>query len=281
MGYKATERLDYYFYSWEVIDKSIVPYNFVYIGSTADMKSRKYNHKLCCFNNKATEPLYLCMRKYGYDKFNMMEIGREKQLTKKEARIKEQEYIDKLRSSSESCIYRNFNEAEYKPNTIVILNAISAYNGAFKTKLDAMRAYALSVNITDSYIANEEYKQEIEDKKIAEGTDYNNIMDVINNSKIHELEYKQKNTGELHKIKFYGLLSSKSTALRLYFMKRNFEKTYMDDADDNNNDFSPSTEAIETYEYNCPMIRTELFDNRDKKMVIKYLKQLVNDMETE
>ena len=267
MGDKTTERLDYYFYSWEVIDKSSVPYNFVYIGSTADMKARKHRHKQRCFDDKATEPLYLCMRKYGYDKFNMIEIGKEKQLTKTEARIKEQDYIDDLHISSGVCIYRNFNEAEYKPNTIVILNGISAYNGAFKKK--------------HRCITHEEYIQQIEDKKIAEGTDYNNIMNVINNSKLHEIEYKQQNTGELHKIKFYGLLSSQSTAIRLYFLKRNYERTYMDDADDNNNDFSPSTEVIETYEYNCPMIRTELFDNRDKKMVIKYLKQLVNDMETE
>lgn len=246
MGDKTTERLDYYFYTWEVIDKIKVPIDYVYVGSTACIRQRKSRYKSAYNTKKAQQPIVRYLIEYGWDSFEMKVIGTEKQLTKTEARIKEQEYIDKIK---------------YRPNG-ACLNATSAYS---------LHRYTKSGCVThEQHLEQKEFILQNKLKK------QKYILDIITNSKIHNIEYTQKSTGEVHKIEYYGLIASQKQAITIYYMKRNWDKVLYDEVED-----VASKEVKEWYEYNCPMIRTELFDNRDKKMVIKYLKELVNDMETE
>lgn len=247
----------YYFYTWRPIDNSI-PFDYIYVGSTSNVKSRKYKYKIDCQKvNENSRPIIKVLTKYGWDKFEMRLIGMAENMTITEARIKEQEYIDDIKKTK----HVSHQDEEYaETGDKVLLNAVGAYNELAVKK---------STCITqEDYIENGRRKFNLKVNK------YQRILDIINNSQMCETEWLNK-TGEIQKIEYYGLPSSSKEAVNLHFMKRNYVKLYID----NDFDEEPRPDIKEWYEYNCPIIRTEWFDNRDRQSVLEHLQRFAEELE--
>jgi hypothetical protein len=95
--YKPIEKLDYSFYKWIHTSKDLT--DLCYVGSTANLASRKREHKSTC-NNTNAKPynnlLYTTMRENGgFENFKMVILGTAEQLTKREAQAIEEEYRKK------------------------------------------------------------------------------------------------------------------------------------------------------------------------------------------
>ena len=92
--YKPIEKLDYTFYKWIHISKNLD--DLCYVGSTANMISRKAQHKKDCNspNNKNYNILlYKTIREYGgFNNFKMVILGTAEQITKREAQAIEEQY---------------------------------------------------------------------------------------------------------------------------------------------------------------------------------------------
>ena len=92
--YKPIEKLDYTFYKWIHISKNLE--DLCYVGSTANMISRKAQHKSTCNNpnNKNYDNLlYKTIREYGgFNNFKMVILGTAEQITKREAQAIEEQY---------------------------------------------------------------------------------------------------------------------------------------------------------------------------------------------
>jgi hypothetical protein len=92
--YKPVEKLNYSFYKWIHTSKDLT--DLCYVGSTANLASRKRNHKNCCNNPnmKAYDTLlYATMRENGgFENFKMVILGTAEQITKREAEAIEEEY---------------------------------------------------------------------------------------------------------------------------------------------------------------------------------------------
>tara|TARA_B100000768_G_scaffold35622_1_gene34234 strand:+ start:1558 stop:2094 length:537 start_codon:yes stop_codon:yes gene_type:complete len=66
--------------------------DYIYIGSTKSFRSRKYQHKTCCNNEKINLKIYQKIRENGgWDNWNMIIIDESDNLTFTQARIKEEE----------------------------------------------------------------------------------------------------------------------------------------------------------------------------------------------
>lgn len=257
------KRSTYYFYTWRPIDNSI-PFDYVYVGSTLNVKSRKYLYKKNCLecltgnSEQYFQPIVKIITKYGWDKFKMKVIGTANQMTITEARIREQEYIDDIKNTK----HVTHQDEEYAENgATVLLNATSAYDARLVKKSGCITY--------EEHIDNGRKKFNLKVSK------YRYIWDVINNSQICNIEYTQQNNGEVHKIEYYGLLSSWRVAVELYYAKLRYEKKYAND--DTDDDVTRELRAI--YNYNCPIIRTETFDNRDRQLVLEHLQKTIEELE--
>jgi len=105
--YIPIEKLDYTFYKWIHISKDLI--DLCYVGSTANLASRKRDHKSSCNNpNKKlyNNLLYTTMRENGgFDNFKMVILGTAEQLTKREAQALEEQYriAEKATLNSNRC----------------------------------------------------------------------------------------------------------------------------------------------------------------------------------
>jgi len=92
--YKPIEKLDYTFYKWIHISKNLD--DLCYVGSTANIVSRKAKHKSNCNNpnsKKHNYLLYKTIREYGgFNNFKMVILGTAEQITKREAQAIEEQY---------------------------------------------------------------------------------------------------------------------------------------------------------------------------------------------
>ena len=92
--YKPIEKLDYTFYKWIHISKNLD--DLCYVGSTANIVSRKAKHKSNCNNRNSKKHnylLYKTIREYGgFNNFKMVILGTAEQITKREAQAIEEQY---------------------------------------------------------------------------------------------------------------------------------------------------------------------------------------------
>ena len=78
--------------------------NDVYVGHTTNFTKRKYQHKVSCANLHNNIKIYNIIRKHGgWDNWTMVEIAKYNCKDKTEARIKEQQYYEELKSTLNSC----------------------------------------------------------------------------------------------------------------------------------------------------------------------------------
>ena len=76
----------------------------VYVGHTTNFNVRKYHHKNACNNFKIDLNIYKTIRDNGgWDNWNMVEIAKYNCKNATEARIKEQEHYEMIKSSLNSC----------------------------------------------------------------------------------------------------------------------------------------------------------------------------------
>ena len=252
------KRGTYYFYTWRPIDNSI-PFDYVYVGMTANVKSRKYHYKQECMSiDEHSRPIARIIAEYGWNNFEMRVIGMAENMTITEARNREQEYINDIKKTK----HFTHKEAEYAKNGATVL-------------LNAANAYTQRPVVKSGCITYEEHLDNGRKKFNVKVNKYRYIWDVVNNSQICNIEYTQQNNGEVHKIEYYGLLSSWKVAVELYYAKLRYEKRYAND--DSDDDVTRELRAL--YNYNCPIIRTETFDNRDRQLVLEHLQQFAEELE--
>tara|TARA_R110000772_G_scaffold33141_1_gene80789 strand:- start:147 stop:704 length:558 start_codon:yes stop_codon:yes gene_type:complete len=91
---------DYIFYKIFCLNDAI---ELSYIGSTADWKTRKYQHKYNCNNENGIEynfKVYKTIRENGgWNNFKMIEIGKQEQLTPQQAKQIEEQYRVELNAN--------------------------------------------------------------------------------------------------------------------------------------------------------------------------------------
>jgi hypothetical protein len=92
--------MEYTFYKIHCINPEI---NFIYVGSTKDLASRKWAHKSDCYNENRKSynlKLYKTIRDNGgWDNWNLTIIGKGIYEDRILARIEEQKYINELNSN--------------------------------------------------------------------------------------------------------------------------------------------------------------------------------------
>lgn len=97
------DRMEYIFYKIKCNDDNI---KFIYVGSTKNIKDRKWAHKSDCYNeNRKTYnlKLYTTIRNNGgWDNWIMEPIGKGLFNTRLDARIEEQKYIKELEANLNS-----------------------------------------------------------------------------------------------------------------------------------------------------------------------------------
>jgi hypothetical protein len=118
--YKPIEKLDYTFYKWIHTTQELE--NFIYVGSTANIVSRKAKHKSDCnnVNSKCYNlALYKKMREYGYENFKMVILGTTENITKREAEAIEEEYriAEKANLNGRRCYTTEEQNKELKKQT--------------------------------------------------------------------------------------------------------------------------------------------------------------------
>jgi len=90
---------DYDFYKIVCLDNSI---KLCYVGSTANLRLRKSDHKYNCKNENSKKynvKIYKTIRENGgWENFKMIQIGTREQLTKREAEQIEEEYRIQLKA---------------------------------------------------------------------------------------------------------------------------------------------------------------------------------------
>tara|TARA_R110000803_G_scaffold147604_1_gene213140 strand:+ start:297 stop:863 length:567 start_codon:yes stop_codon:yes gene_type:complete len=92
---------DYTFYKIICLDKSV---DLCYVGSTANWKQRQTSHKYNCNNNENSKvyntKVYKTIRENGgWSNFKMIEIGKQEQLTLREAENIEEQYRVELNAN--------------------------------------------------------------------------------------------------------------------------------------------------------------------------------------
>tara|TARA_R110000782_G_scaffold12804_1_gene37982 strand:- start:336 stop:920 length:585 start_codon:yes stop_codon:yes gene_type:complete len=91
---------DYIFYKLACLDSSI---DLRYVGSTANWKQRKRSHKSNCNNENGKKYNYkvytLIRANGGWDNFKMIEIGKQEQITLREAEYIEEKYRVELNAT--------------------------------------------------------------------------------------------------------------------------------------------------------------------------------------
>jgi hypothetical protein len=136
MSKPFVERNDYWFYSITCKDEDI---SDSYIGSTKKWGNRKSVHKSQC-NNGSTKRVFEYINEYGgWDNWEMIEIGFQKNLTRLEARIMEDILMEELGSTlNDRTAYQSLEEyinynAEHKKKNYD-KEAKSEYNKMYRTQ---------------------------------------------------------------------------------------------------------------------------------------------------
>ena len=75
----------------------------VYIGHTTNFIKRKYQHKICCNGNTKLKIYETIRNNGGWENWDMVEIAKYNCKDATEARIKEQEHFEEVKSSLNSC----------------------------------------------------------------------------------------------------------------------------------------------------------------------------------
>jgi hypothetical protein len=107
---------DYVFYKLVSLDASC---NLCYVGSTANFKERRRNHKTNCNNEnseKYNTKVYKTIRENGgWQNFKMVEIGTAPQLTKRQAEQVEEEYrqTERANMNGKKCYLTDEEKREY------------------------------------------------------------------------------------------------------------------------------------------------------------------------
>lgn len=134
--YKPVEKLDYTFYKWIHISTELE--NLCYVGSTANMVSRKAKHKSNCNNPNQKDHnnlLYKTMRENGgFNNFKMVILGTAEQITKREAQAIEEQYrvAEKATLNSNRCYTTDEQKIEtrkqyYKDNKQELIEKAKKY----------------------------------------------------------------------------------------------------------------------------------------------------------
>jgi predicted GIY-YIG superfamily endonuclease len=104
--------------------------NTVYIGSTINLRRRKYNHKKSSTHNPAPVYKYI-ISKGGFQNFDLFEIERIEFTNKKELYEREKHYIKEMRRNGVIVLNKNIpnrNYAEYyQDNKIEIIIKVRTY----------------------------------------------------------------------------------------------------------------------------------------------------------
>ena len=83
-----------------------------YIGSSKDVKSRLENHKCpSTWKNRPNNPLYLDMKKYGVDKFELQIL---EEVEPEQLKEKEQQFIEKLKPTYNNIRAKGIDFERYK-----------------------------------------------------------------------------------------------------------------------------------------------------------------------
>ena len=139
--YKPIEKLDYSFYKWIHTSKDLT--DLCYVGSTANLASRKRDHKSSCNNpnNKSyNNLLYTTMRENGgFDNFKMVILGTAEQITKREAQAIEEEYRLAEKATLNSIRCYTTDKQYYQDNKQELLEYQKQYNQDNKTKIAEQR----------------------------------------------------------------------------------------------------------------------------------------------
>ena len=107
---------DYIFYKIFCVDKSV---ELSYIGSTADWKQRNRSHKSNCNNQNSrayNTKVYTSIRENGgWNNFKMIEIGKQEQLTLRQAEQIEEQYRKELNAdmNGRSCFLTEEEKQDY------------------------------------------------------------------------------------------------------------------------------------------------------------------------
>ena len=107
---------DYIFYKFACLDSSV---ELCYVGSTANWKQRKQRHKSDCNNENGKSynlKVYTLIRTNGgWDNFKMIEIGKQEQITLREAEYIEEQYRVELNANmnTRSCFLTEEQKKEY------------------------------------------------------------------------------------------------------------------------------------------------------------------------
>ena len=107
---------DYIFYKLACLDSSI---DLRYVGSTANWKQRKQRHKSDCNNENGKSyntKVYTSIRANGgWDNFKMIEIGKQEQITLRQAEYIEEQYRVELNANmnGRSCFRTEEQKKEY------------------------------------------------------------------------------------------------------------------------------------------------------------------------
>ena len=107
---------DYIFYKLACLDNSV---DLCYTGSTANWKQRKQSHKSDCNNENGKKynlKVYTLIRENGgWDNFKMIEIGKQEQITLRQAEYIEEQYRVELNATmnGRSCFRTEEEKQEY------------------------------------------------------------------------------------------------------------------------------------------------------------------------
>jgi hypothetical protein len=116
--YKPIEKLNYTIYKWIHTSKELN--DLCYVGSTANLSSRKRQHKLTCNNPNDKNHnilLYKTIREHGgFTNFKMVILATAEQITKREAQALEEEYriAEKATLNSNRCYTTDEQKKELK-----------------------------------------------------------------------------------------------------------------------------------------------------------------------
>ena len=154
---------DYTFYKIVNINNDV---DLCYVGSTSNFRLRKISHKQNATNPKSVKynmRVYQTIREYGgWEEFQMIEIGREEQLTLTQARQKEEEYRVEMKANMNQIkCYRSEEERiQQKRDLAKISGALYRKQNAeiIKKKVEENKDKRRQARL-DKYTNDEEYKK--------------------------------------------------------------------------------------------------------------------------
>lgn len=161
----------------------------VYVGNTTNFIQRKNAHKTACNYNHNNIKLYKTIRENGgWDNWNMVEIAKYNCKDSTEARIKEQEHYELLKSSlntlNTNVPYCNYYCTECDYNT----NSTHNYN----LHLDSVK-HKNNINKNNEFIKNKKYSCQYCNYETSKHSDYKKHLNTNKHKKIYyETKFSQQ-----------------------------------------------------------------------------------------